>query len=165
MNPIDASLDHVDVFTTGAVGRPGQRTFFLQVSGEGARYSVKCEKMQVAAISQYLMNVLQDLPPADERPIESAMALSAPIAPAFVLGRIALGYDTHNDRLILELAEMGETEDDEFEDLGRIRLSITRGQASAFCDLADAAVSAGRPPCNWCDGVVDPDGHICPRMN
>lgn len=165
MNPIDASLDEVDVFTTGAVGRPGQRTFFLQMSGESSRFFVKCEKMQVAAISQYLMNVLQDLPPADERPIASSMALSTPSDPAFVLGRIALGYDTHNDRLILELAEMGETEDDELEDLGRIRLSITRGQATAFCEHADAAVSAGRPPCHWCNGVVDPDGHVCPRMN
>ena len=166
MNPIDASLEHVEVFTTGAIGRPGQRTFFLQMSGEGSNYHVKCEKLQVAAISQYLMNVLQDLPPADERPIASSMALSSHGDPAFVLGRIALGYDAHNDRLILELAEMGDTdEEDEYEELGRIRLSITRGQAIAFCEHADAAVSAGRPPCHWCDGVVDPDGHVCPRMN
>ncbi|MGA0322886.1 MAG: DUF3090 family protein, partial [Ilumatobacteraceae bacterium] len=96
MNPIDASLEHVEAFTTGAIGRPGQRTFFLQMSGEGSNYHVKCEKLQVAAISQYLMNVLQDLPPADERPIESSMALSSPSDPAFVLGRIALGYDAHN---------------------------------------------------------------------
>ena len=56
-------------------------------------------------------------------------------------------------------------EEDEDEELGRIRLSITRGQAIAFCEHAVAAVSAGRPPCHWCDGVVDPDGHVCPRMN
>ena len=66
------------------------------------------------------------------------------------------GYDNAN----------GDTdEEDEYEELGRIRLSITRGQAIAFCEHADAAVSAGRPPCHWCDGVVDPDGHVCPRMN
>ena len=38
---------------------------------------------------------------------------------------------------------MGDTdEEDEYEELGRIRLSITRGQAIAFCEHADAAVSA-----------------------
>jgi hypothetical protein len=27
------------------------------------------------------------------------------------------------------------------------------------------AVSAGRPKCPLCEFPMDPDGHICPRMN
>ena len=31
--------------------------------------------------------------------------------------------------------------------------------------LAEQVVAAGRPPCMWCALPIDPDGHICPRMN
>ena len=43
-------FDDVDAFTVGTVGRPGERTFYLQVRAEGTRVTVKCEKQQTAAI-------------------------------------------------------------------------------------------------------------------
>ncbi len=170
MNPIDEFLEDVDTFTTGTIGRPGQRTFFLQVRADGQFFSVKCEKLQVAAIARFLTGVLQDLPPAEDRPVPAAMTLVPPGSPAFVLGGIALGYDQRADRLVLELTELGDQdEDDDLEDadddLGRLRISITRGQALAFCELAEASVAAGRPLCQWCNLPIDPDGHPCPRMN
>ncbi len=45
-------FDEVDAFTTGTIGRPGQRTFFLQARGGGRRGSIKCEKPQAAAVAQ-----------------------------------------------------------------------------------------------------------------
>ena len=47
-------FDDVDAFTVGTVGRPGERTFFLQARGNGQRVTLKCEKQQAAAIAQYL---------------------------------------------------------------------------------------------------------------
>ena len=96
----------------------------------------------------------------------------------FVLGPVGLGYDRGNDRLLVQLEEMldsdlaSDDDDDEVPaiareplDRGHIRFYVTRGQADAFCARADRLVAAGRPTCMWCGHPMDPDGHTCPRMN
>jgi uncharacterized repeat protein (TIGR03847 family) len=162
-------FDEVSAFTVGTVGRPGERTFFLQVRADGQRVTVKCEKQQTAAIVQYLRRVLADLPPAEDRPMSGAFELRGPIDASFVLGPIGLGYDRSNDRVLIQLEEVGEVDEDgeliEGDDRGHVRLYLNRGQAAAFCDHADAVVEAGRPACQWCAFPIDPDGHDCPRMN
>ena len=72
-------FDDVDAFTTGTVGVPGNRTFFMQVRSEGQRVTVKCEKQQTAAIVQYLRKVLSDLPPPEDRPMPGALELAEPV--------------------------------------------------------------------------------------
>ncbi len=162
-------FDEVDAFTVGTVGRPGERTFYLQVRADGHRVTVKCEKQQAAAIVQYVRRVLNDLPPAEDRPMPGALELAEPVDPAFVLGPIGLGFDRSTDRLLVQLEEVGEVDDagDPVEDDGRghVRLYVSRGQAVAFCDHAQRVIEAGRPDCQWCGNPIDPDGHACPRMN
>ncbi len=46
-----------------------------------------------------------------------------------------------------------------------LRVSITGAAARAFAKRALAVVAAGRPPCPFCAGPLDPGGHICPRAN
>jgi uncharacterized repeat protein (TIGR03847 family) len=161
-------FEHVDRFTTVAIGEPGSRVFFLEARQGRQRVAVKCEKQQVAAISQYLRRVLNDLPPPDDRPLPEALEISEPGEEAFVLGPIGLGYDRASDRLIVQLEEIGVVDEEgelvEGHD-GHVRLYVTRGQAAAFCDRADSVVAAGRPDCQWCGLPIDPDGHACPRMN
>jgi len=164
-------FDDVDSFTVGAVGRPGQRTFLLQARRGRERVTVKCEKQQAAAIADYLRKVLNDLPPADDRPMPSSLELAAPLDVAFVLGPVGLGYERANDRVLVQLDEIvpvdedGELDPEALEDRSRVRVLLTRGQVEAFCEQADQLVAAGRPPCRWCSLPIDPDGHICPRMN
>ncbi len=162
-------FDEVDAFTVGTVGRPGERTFYLQVRADGQRVTVKCEKQQAAAIVQYVRRVLNDLPPAEDRPMPGALELAEPVDPAFVLGPIGLGFDRSTDRLLVQLEEVGEVDEagDPVEDdsRGHVRLYVSRGQAVAFCDHAQRVIDAGRPDCQWCGNPIDPDGHACPRMN
>lgn len=167
-------LGDVDTFTTGAVGRPGQRTFFLQARGDGRRVSIKCEKQQAAAIAQYLRRILNDLPPAADRPLPSSLELALPIEPAFTLGPIGLGYDPQADRIVLQFDELvpadlaDDADDAELAvepERGRVRVLLSRGQALAFCEQAEAVVAAGRPSCIFCGNPIDPEGHACPRMN
>ena len=63
----------------------------------------------------------------------------------------------------VEVDDDGEPIDDDLR--GKVRLFLTRSQASAFCQQADHVVSAGRAPCHWCGQPINPDGHACPRMN
>jgi uncharacterized repeat protein (TIGR03847 family) len=161
-------FEHVDAFTTGAIGRPGERVFYLQARHGKQRVGVKCEKQQVTAIVQYLRRVLHDLPPPEDRPMAGALELATPVDTAFVLGPIGLGYDRSSDRLVVQLEEAVAV-DEEGEPVeaeqGHIRVYLTRSQAVAFCDHADLVVAAGRPDCQWCALPIDPDGHPCPRMN
>jgi uncharacterized repeat protein (TIGR03847 family) len=169
-------FEEVDAFTTGAIGPPGARTFYLQARVGKQRVAVKCEKQQVAAIVQYLRRVLSDLPPPDERPLPGALELALPVSELFVLGPIGLGYDRANDRLVVQLEELVDADldpDDEEDEpaepetveRGHVRVYVSRSQAAAFCDHADEVVAAGRPLCQWCGNPIDPDGHPCPRMN
>jgi uncharacterized repeat protein (TIGR03847 family) len=173
-------FDEVEEFSASVVGEPGSRVFFLNASAGGRRVSVRCEKQQVKAIATYLRHVLSDLPPPDQvtEPVPAGDT-PAPEAHEFVLGPVGLGYDRSNDRLLVQLEEMLDSDlaaDDDAEDeveatasevvdRGHIRFYVTRSQADAFCERADRLVAAGRPACVWCGHPVDPGGHACPRMN
>lgn len=162
-------FEFATAFTTGTIGEPGQRVFLIQVRVDSQRVTLKCEKQQVAAISQYLRQLLADAPDAEDRPIENSMQVATPIDVEFVLGTVGLAYDQRNDRLVLQLDEITPTDengepDPDFEP-GRVRTFITRGQAAAFCEHADDVVASGRPLCVFCARPINIDGHMCPRMN
>ena len=161
-------FDSTDTFTTGALGEPGQRTFVLQVRADGQRITIKCEKEQVAAMSEYLRKLLADAPDVSQRPIEDSMQLLMPVEPQFVLGTVGLAYDSISDRLVIQLDEINIVNDDEnpdedlsSQDVSRIRANIT----AAFCEHADEVVASGRPTCIFCGRPINKDGHLCPRMN
>ena len=163
-------FDEVDAFTVGALGEPGARAFFLQARRGTTRVTVKCEKQQASAISDYLRRVLNDLPAPTERPIAAAMELAEPVAAAFVLGPVGLGYDRSNDMVLVQLEEVIAVDEegeplDADPDRGHVRVFLTRSQAHAFCDHAETIVAAGRPSCIWCANPINPDGHFCVRMN
>lgn len=171
-------FDSVDVFTTGTVGRPGQRTFFLQARDEDRVASVRCEKQQAAAIAQYLRRALAHLPIVEGTVVRRPMSLVEPIDEEFVLGSVGLEFDKNSDRFTLVLRDVessmtDEADDEEDDEYGlddeydgdSIRVTVTRAQALAFCDQTDRVVAAGRPDCEFCGRPVDADGHFCIRMN
>lgn len=171
-------FEDADAFATGAIGRPGERTFYVQIRGEGRTISVKCEKQQVAALAEYLRNMLADMPDvAGSAKIESA-ALQSPVEQDFVLGSVGLGVDRSNMRMVVQLEEMvivDEDDDDIFDLISDddddedpntvVRVLLTPAQARAFCDTADLFITAGREECKWCGSPIDPLGHACPRFN
>ena len=172
-----ADFDFVDVITSGAIGEPGRRTFYIQARAGARTVTIRSEKQQVAAIGKYLRRALAHLPVPEGQPPRSVMQLVEPIQEAFVLGAIALEFNRTNDEFVLHLKEFAplaqgddedefdEDEDDEEAAGARARVSMTRAQAMAFCDNADRIVSAGRPDCELCELPMNPDGHFCPRMN
>lgn len=98
-------FDDVRRLAAGAVGEPGQRTFYIQVDADDAVLSVKCEKQQVAVIAMHIRNLLADLPePAGPSP--SADFVSDPTLADFVLGTVGIGYDRSGGRIFLQFDEM-----------------------------------------------------------
>lgn len=165
-------FDPTEIFTTGAIGQPGERVFYLQVLAEGQVVSAKCEKQQVAALAQYLRNLLSDLPPPQPAETVKDMDLRSPVEQDFVLGTVGLGLDRSSGKVVVQLDEIQLLdEDDDFldvpadDEVGRMRVFLTPAQAVAFCERAETLVQAGREQCRWCGGPIDPSGHACPRFN
>jgi uncharacterized repeat protein (TIGR03847 family) len=158
-------LPDVDRITVGTVGEPGQRTFYLQARMGAQLVTLKLEKQQVAALSQFLGNLLADLPRPGDPPTE--LDLEEPAVEEWAIGSIQLSYDTDIDRVVIIAEEaMFADEDDEIEKIPAIaRFGATREQMAAVAIRGTTLVAAGRPPCPLCGNPLDPSGHACPRTN
>lgn len=177
--------DPPERFVAGTVGEPGQRTFFLQASGNGRVTTVALEKQQVAVLAERVDALLDEVvrrsageaavpavTPADA--VDSA-PLETPIEEEFRVGTMALAWDPDDEVVVIEAQAVTDDDDGEEETpliddsdeegppLLRVRLSGT--VARAFAVRALAVVAAGRPPCPFCGGPLDPSGHVCPRAN
>jgi uncharacterized repeat protein (TIGR03847 family) len=180
-------FDPPERFVAGTVGRPGERTFFLQAR-EGSRVvSVVLEKAQVAVLADRLGDLLSEL---ERRGVAAAVAasegtqvvapdadtgpLDEPLNEAFRAGSLTLGWDGDDGLVLVEAraqSEDGEEidpdedddEDEDGPDLLRVRMSADA--ARSFVARAARIVASGRPPCPLCGAPLDPQGHICPRRN
>ena len=179
--------DPPERFVAGTVGEPGQRTFFLQASGNGRTTSVSLEKQQVLVLAERVEALLDEVvrrsageaavpavsPPAaeDNAPLES------PVEEEFRVGTMALAWDPDDEVVVIEAQAVTDDDDGDGEDgsplideddengppLLRVRVSGTL--ARGFVVRAQAVVAAGRPPCPFCGGPLDAAGHVCPRAN
>jgi uncharacterized repeat protein (TIGR03847 family) len=153
-------IPEVDHLTTGAVGPPGQRIFYLQARHGPQVVTLRLEKTQVAALVAYLAGMLADMPPPGE--IASAgMELIEPVVAEWVVGSLGVSYDEDADRVVIVAQELVE----EGEDGAEARITATREQIAALSVRGAEAVAAGRPPCPLCGQPLDPQGHTCPRLN
>ena len=151
-----------DVFTAGTVGDPGQRVFYFQARDGDTLVTLRCEKQQVAALAEYFDGLLNDLEPTPYGIAAGDLRLTEPFEEGWTVGPIGVAYDEPDDRIVVVLEELMEEEDDEG---ASVKVRLTRAQVSAFVGHARALVAAGRPPCRFCGLPLDPDGHMCPRMN
>src|SRR4030095_11883158 len=104
-----------DFFTTGTVGVPGRRTFYLQAREAGTVVTLKLEKEQIRALAEYLAKLLNDLPKPGALPRD--MALLEPVSEAWVVGSLGVAYDESADRILIVAEELTEeTEEDEDEE-------------------------------------------------
>jgi uncharacterized repeat protein (TIGR03847 family) len=173
-------FDTPDRFVAGTVGEPGNRAFFLQARDGTRIVSVALEKVQVAALAQRLDELLDEL---ERRGIEGAAEndalvgdpgpLDEPINEAFRVGTLTLGWDTSDDLVLVEAAELadeeGETaeepDDDDEDGPDVLRVRITPLAGREFVARAVRVLASGRPPCPLCGQPLDPQGHLCPRRN
>ena len=160
-------LRDVGRFTVGAVGEPGRRVFYFQVFADGVEVAVKCEKQQAQALSEHLVNLLDDLPHAPGDGIGPAEALP-PSELLWPVGSISLGVDRENRRLLVQFEELVDPDEDEdalAEEPAQLRVRISAEQVQGFAAQVDALLATSRPLCRLCDAPIDPSGHACPRLN
>ncbi|HVB18786.1 MAG TPA: DUF3090 family protein [Acidimicrobiales bacterium] len=152
MNYVFSSPDRVMV---GAIGEVGERLFLLQVR-EGRRLVIlKCEKIQLAALAQWLSQVLSELGRPAHLPDD--LTLEPEYEIDFVVGDVTLAIDA--DREVVDV-----TFESVDEDAG-LTLSLNKEWAGALAIAITRLVEAGRAPCPLCGGPLDARGHDCPRTN
>jgi uncharacterized repeat protein (TIGR03847 family) len=175
-------FDPPDRFVAGTVGPPGQRTFFLQARAGSRLTSVSLEKQQVITLADRVTDLLDDFADREAADVvneagEDIAPLSTPIEDEFRVGTMSLGWDAERGVVILECHDAQdalEVDDEgeptlepehpgEFETI--LRVVIEPAQARAFARRCAKLVTAGRPPCPFCGGPLDPTGHVCPRAN
>lgn len=153
-----------EFLTVGTLGPKGQREFYLQARGDGQLVSLKLEKQQVAALADYLDQVLDDLPDAELGPAPTDLGLREPVVPAFTIGSLGIAYAHDIDRLIVMAEAAPETDDDD--DPAQARFSLSREQVFGLIERARDLVAAGRPPCPYCGRPLEPRNRDwCPCLN
>jgi uncharacterized repeat protein (TIGR03847 family) len=178
-------LERVDRITAGAVGEPGDRTFYLQARSGTELTTLILEKQQVELLSASILDILSRVgKETGEGPSEEELELEEPLEPVWRVGRLSIGYEEERDRMVLELEELVPEDEEEEggEEVGeedveaesvlpdlpepdRIRMWATREQMLALSRQGAAVAAAGRPRCEFCGNPIDPEGHTCPAMN
>ena len=156
-----------DFFTAGAVGKPGERVFYLQAREKGQLVTLKCEKEQVRALAEYLSGLITRLG-APKGTVPTDMDLLPFAEPKWIVATMGVGYDEEHERIIVEAHELFEEEEEgqrAGEEPAAARVRITRQQAQAFAKRAKELMKGSRPNCPVCHGPMDLAGHVCPRSN
>jgi uncharacterized repeat protein (TIGR03847 family) len=179
------SFDPPERFVAGTVGPPGQRTFFLQARTGARVTSVALEKQQVSVLAERIDELLDELlrtedvegtiPAVTPVSLEDNGPLEQPIVEEFRAGTMTLSWDAESERVVVEVFPFTEesvvdpgTPEEEIEEPEPEEMLVVHlpaGLARAFSKRAQAVVSAGREPCPFCGGPLDPSGHLCPRAN
>ena len=189
--PVIHRFDPPERFVPGTVGEPGQRTFFLQARSGTQVTSVALEKQQVQILGERVAELLDELIQSEQSsaivPALTPVALidndplEQPLVEEFRAGTITLSWDADDERVVIEVFPVAEIEIEtpvEADEEGLIDLPIEEPEpeeillvrmpaamARSFATRAESLVAAGRPPCPFCGGPLDADGHLCPRAN
>jgi uncharacterized repeat protein (TIGR03847 family) len=111
-------LPEAEWATVGAVGEPGHRTFYLQARQDTQLVTLKLEKQHVAAIAQFLSEILDDLPSTGTDAFDGAENLVEPVLAEWAVGTLQIAYDNAADRIVILAEELGaDDEEDDVEEL------------------------------------------------
>lgn len=168
-------FDWPDRVVIGTVGRPGARTFYLQVRAGARIVSIALEKLQSALLAEKVDEVLDQLITVERN--RFSVPTSTPVElvdndqlesvqEQFRAGAIGIGWDPTTAQIIIEaLPIAGDDDDSLVEDTAaeseKLLVRMPVGTARAFTQRTREVVGAGRPLCTLCGYPMDPDGHIC----
>ncbi len=139
----------------GVRGEVGNRLFLLQVR-EGRRLVIlKCEKIQLGALAEWIAQAISDLGRPEHLPDD--LTLEPEYEVDFVAGDIAVSLDDATKSIDVTVQSL--------EGDSSLILRLTLEWAAALAIAITRLVESGRPLCPLCGGPLDPKGHDCPRTN
>ena len=171
MPQFELDIDPCDHITADAIGKPGQRVFYIQAFKDHRTTTIIIEKAQLHSLAigveQFLAQLNEqnpNLPEASGDYVEQVMRINPPVDPLFRVGEIGLGYDKERDMVVIFAKEIL-TEEDDPATASVIRFWATRSQMRMLSRWGMQVVSRGRPLCPQCGQPEEPEGHFCPKKN
>jgi uncharacterized repeat protein (TIGR03847 family) len=169
----EQDLNPVQHITADAIGKPGQRVFYLQAWRETdiQPVTVIIEKIQLQTLANGLEQMLVEI--AKQNPglsrssgeyDEDKMHINPPVDPLFRAGEMGLGYDAEQD-LVVILAREIVMEGGDPDEASVVRFWCSRQQADWLAGWSEEVVNRGRPICPQCGQPMEPEGHFCPKKN
>ena len=167
----EIELDPVALITIDAIGKPGQRVFYIQAVKNDEVVTLIIEKAQVQTLAigleQFFAEITVKYPNLEEASTkfdEDKMRIYPPVDPLFRVGELGMGYDSERDMVVLMAREIiAEGQDEDDVDLARFWAS--RSQIRAMTAWGLEIASRGRQICPQCGEPMDPAGHFCPKKN
>ena len=165
MSRIDIDLNPVTLITVDAIGKPGDRVFYLQGKNTDQTITLLVEKFQVQTLALAIENLMSDLRDKNPDLVEASpsykeeeMLLEPPLDPLFRVGELSLGYDPEQDLMVLIAKEVQADDPDAPEE----SLSVVRFWCSRWgIELA----SRGRPVWPSTGEPILPPGEFSPKNN
>jgi uncharacterized repeat protein (TIGR03847 family) len=171
MSEKEIDLDPVSHITVDAIGKPGERVFYIQGQEDERVLTLLVEKVQIQTlamgIEKFLVELVErfpELPEASGDFDELIMHIQPPVDPLFRVGELGLGYDSDRD-LVVILAREITSGDQTPEDVRVVRYWCTRDQIRAVGRWGLELTERGRQICPTCGQPMDPAGHFCPKKN
>lgn len=170
MPKIDLTLNPVERITVDAIGKPGNRIFYIQGTKDEQIISLIIEKVHLQTLILGIkdfhkeinshFNKLPDLAPTYK---EKEMQIQPPVDPLFRVGDIGLAYDETDDMVCVIVRE--NPADAPESESGVVRYWCSRSQLTALGNWAVVVMGRGRPICPQCMQPMEPEGHFCPKKN
>ncbi len=152
-----------------AIGEPGQRRFRMMVVADGNTAIMWMEKQQMQALGLALNQMLEQFSNdtlelgRGDVPVE----FDTDTRRQFRVGRIELGFDEPNGRVVIIAHDVHSGDEDEDAEAAAkpFACRLTRSQAEAVSGSAATLVAAGRPRCSMCGAPMGPGVHVCAQQN
>lgn len=153
-------LGPAEQFLAGALGEPGRRRFYVQITAAGETVWLPAEKQQVSALGAQCLTLIAAADLSADRDavatIRSELELREPEGELFPVGGIQVAV-LESELIAIVISSPEEDES--------VRFVVAPEQLQAMSELALEVVHAGRPICPRCQLPEDPGGHRCPATN
>ena len=173
MSRINIDLNPTTHITVDAIGKPGDRIFYLQGKNSEQVITLLVEKYQIQTLALAVENLMTelrekmpDLVDASPTYKEEEMTLEPPLDPLFRVGELSLGYEPETDLMVLIAREIPlEDPDVKTEDVSVARFWCTRSQLWALGRWGIELASRGRPVWPSTGEPILPPGQFSPKNN
>ncbi|MDN4647117.1 DUF3090 domain-containing protein [Curtobacterium sp. PsM8] len=171
MPPIVHGFDWPDRLVVGTIGRPGERSFYIQARDGRRVVSVAIEKEQSAVLADKIDELLDEVatvednrfsvPDSAPTELRDGEPLDQPVEPEFRAGALSLGFDPATAQVVIEAYPIEDDveviteptgDGDEVEAVVELsepsellQVKIPVGSARAFVERTREVIAAGRP--------------------
>ena len=161
MPAADHEFINISHFVPETFGKPGQRTFRINIVSESSDAKLWLEKQQ---LEELCLTIIQTDEYTKKETLIGTGKVPKDITQSqliyldFKVLKLAFGFNAESSLFIIEAYELDN-------ETPTVRIWVTKKSALSFANKGLKIVSEGRASCELCKKPMDPEGHHCERKN